>query len=483
VEDIQMSDGTNLAVAEHEFGEAAFGDERRTRRAVRMVADLLGCVGGAISNMCGHSGAQAVTRFFSCDQVTEESTLSCHRKRTVERCSECGGRILAIQDTTFLDFSTHKALEGLGPVSTGKDAKGMLMHSLLVVDEQKVPLGLLGLSLWCRDIDQHGQRSSRRSRSITEKESGKWLLGLNEADKYLGGSGKEVVVIGDRESDLWDMFAAPRSGNVHLLVRMCQNRCVETSEDHSESEDSEREKPLLLAAIAGGDVLGRYDLGVESQGRTAELEVRSRRVWLRAPKARKQESIALPCVWIVEVAEVDCPDGTEPLHWILLTSLDAGNLEQARYVINCYSARWTIEEFHKTLKSGCKVERLQFETLNRMRPAIAMLCVVAQQVMFLTKYARSCPDAPASLVSTEEERDTALQWVLDHKFATYTLETVADYVRAVAFIGNFHGRKCDGEPGVKSVWQGIRGPKHLISGRRMRPFQPSPGYTKNAIKD
>jgi hypothetical protein len=243
------------------------------------------------------------------------------------------------------------------------------------------------------------------------------------------------------------------------------------------------QRALLLDAIAGGNVLGSYELGVESQGRIAHLEVRSRHVWLRAPKARKGESMALPCVWVVQVAEVDCPDGAEPLHWILLTSLDAGNFEQARYVINCYSARWTIEEFHKTLKTGCRVERLQFETLNRMRPAIAMLCVVAQQVMFLTKYARSCADAPATQVSTEEERDTALQWVLDHKFATYTLETVADYVRAVAFIGKFHGRKCDGEPGVKSVWQGIRDLKHLISGRRMRPFQPSHPHSQNAIKD
>jgi hypothetical protein len=285
--------------------------------------------------------------------------------------------------------------------------------------------------------------------------------------------GKEVVVIGDRESDIYDLFAAPRRANVHLLVRMCQNRSVETDD----------EQTCMLEAIKNADVRGNYDLRVESQNRTARLEVKSCRVWLRPPKGRKLINGNMPCVWVVEIMEVEPAENVEPLHWILLTTLDAGNLELSRYVAECYSGRWSIEEFHKTLKSGCQVERLQFETLDRLRPAIAMLCVVAQQVMFLTKYARSHGDEPASRVCTEEERDTAEKWVLTFRYATYSIMTVRDYVRAIGFIGGFHGRKCDGEPGVKSIWQGIRDLNRLVAGRRMKPFEPAQAPLGNPIKD
>src|ERR1017187_8129250 len=156
MEDVEMDSGTALVLANGEFGFADFGDERRTSRAGRRAADLIGSVGRSISTTCGRSGAQAVSRFFSCDSVTEETTLSCHRMRSVERCKAVSGRILAIQDTTSLDFSSHKSLEGLGPTSTGKSASGIMMHSVLLTDEQKVPSGVLGLRLWCRDIDKHG---------------------------------------------------------------------------------------------------------------------------------------------------------------------------------------------------------------------------------------------------------------------------------------------------------------------------------------
>ena len=468
-----MDAGTALVWANSEFGFAGFGDKRRTKRAVRMAADLIDSVGRSISTTCGRSGAQAVSRFFSCDSVTEETTLSCHRMRSIERCKDVSGRILAIQDTTSLDFSSHKSLEGLGPTSTGKSASGIMMHSVLLTDEQKVPLGVLGLRLWCRDIDKHGQRGERRARCTVEKESNKWLRGMKQANENLCSVGKEVVVVGDRESDLYDLFAAERSKNVHLLVRVCQNRCVETDE----------EKTRLFDAIKKADVRGSYDFQVESQNRIAHMEVKSCRVWLRPPKGRKLINGNMPCVWVVEVAEVDYAEGVEPLHWILLTTLDAGNLELARYVVTCYSGRWSIEEFHRTLKSGCQVERLQFETLDRLRPAIAMLCGMAQQVMFLTKYARSHGDEPASRVSTEEERDTAEKWVLTFRYATYSIVTVREYVRAIGFIGGFHGRKCDGEPGVKSIWQGIRDLNRLVAGRRMKPFAPAQAGSQNAIKD
>ena len=113
------------------------------------------------------------------------------------------------------------------------------------------------------------------------------------------------------------------------------------------------------------------------------------------------------------------------------------------------------------------MERLQLETVSRLRPAIAMLCIVAQQVMHLTKYARCCPDDPASSVATAEEQETVESWVREYRYKTYDVVDVADYVRGIGFIGGFRGRKSDGEPGVQAIWQGLRNLANLVAGRRI----------------
>jgi len=338
-----------------------------------------------------------------------------------------------------------------------------MMHSVLLATEEKVPLGVLGLRLWCRDSADHGQKHQRSKRHTMEKESAKWLWGLDEVSKHLSDMDKEVVLIGDRESDMYDLFASERPGNVHLLVRMSQNRAVNTADGQS----------LMLPALEKYPVLGGYELKVESENRVAKLEVRSMRVWLRAPKNRKLTNSGIVTIHVVDVREVEAPEGVDPLRWILLTTLDASDFESAKYVIDCYSCRWTIEEFHRTLKTGCRVERLQLATLQRLRPAIAMFCVVAQQVMYLTKYARTVPNEPATNVCTETERDTVERWVRTFRYRTYELVSVRDYVRGIGFIGGFHGRKCDGEPGVKSVWQGIRRLTDLLAGRQIERIAPA----------
>ena len=177
-------------------------------------------------------------------------------------------------------------------------------------------------------------------------------------------------------------------------------------------------------------------------------------------------------LWAIDIREIDCPDGAEPLHWRLMTTLYAGSFDDCRYIVGCYTTRWSIEEFHRTLKTGCRVERLQLETVSRLRPAIALLCVVAYQVMYLTRFARSNPDTPVSAVASDEERETVESWVRMNRLKTYEVVTVADYVRGIGFIGGFRGRKSDGEPGAQAVWQGIRSLSNLVCGRRIERLMP-----------
>lgn len=440
-----------------EFCGALLGDARRGVRAARIAAGLLCDMGASISSSCGGAGAQAVSRLFDCKEVNETSMLSKHVQRTADRArQQRDGRILVAQDTTVLDFSGRSNISGLGHTSIN-GGSGIMMHGALVMNEQKLPLGVLGLRLWSRDSEQVGINSKRKSRNTMEKESAKWLWGLEQVKNHLSGLGKEIVLIGDRESDMYDLFAEDRPSDVHIIARISQNRLVRAGDKQVKVFDALDESP----------VIGSYELDLPKEKRAAKLVVRSCPVMLEPPKGYKLANSRRALVWVVDVCEIDPPDGVEPLRWRLMTTLYAGSFEDCKYVADCYSARWSIEEFHRTLKTGCKVERLQFESVSRLRPAIALLSVVACQVMYLTRYARSNPETPASNIATEDEQQTVESWVQMNRFATYQVSTSADYVRGIGFIGGFRGRKCDGEPGVQAIWQGLRNLANLVSGRKI----------------
>ena len=146
------------------------------------------------------------------------------------------------------------------------------------------------------------------------------------------------------------------------------------------------------------------------------------------------------------------------------TSLGVNNLADARRVVDFYSVRWVIEEYHKVLKSGCRVEKMQFETADRLKPAVAVLCVVAWRVLRFTKISREYPDAPAVTICTETERKIMEKWMQKSKEKHPLINTAAEFVRAVAVLGGFMARKSDGNPGTKVIWQGLKRLEDLVIG-------------------
>lgn len=441
-----------------EFGGAYLGDKRRGMRAAKIASGILCDIGSAISSSCGAAGAQAVSRLFDLQEVNETSVLSKHIQRIKERCltQDEDRHILVVQDTTILDFSGRNNISGLGHTCMS-GGNGIMMHSALVLNTQKAPLGVLGTRFWCRDNKTVGINKLRASFNTLEKESSKWIWGLEQVKNHLCGFGKQILLIGDRESDMYDLFASDCPSDISILARISQNRFVKNDD----------EKTKLFDALDNSPVMGNYDLELPDSSRTAKLQVKSCSVVIEPPKRYKLINSRKVSVWLIDIKEVDVPEGAEPLHWRLMTTMYAGSFEDCKYIAKCYGARWTIEEFHKTLKSGCKVERLQFETISRLKPAIALLSVVACQVMYLTKYARSHPEAPATYVATEEEIETVESWVSINRYRNYEIKNMADYVRGIGFIGGFRGRKSDGEPGVQAVWQGIRGLSILVAGRKI----------------
>lgn len=255
---------------------------------------------------------------------------------------------MAIQDTSELVLGGRRArASGYGPVGKGSALGGLLLHPVLAVEVgSEALLGLVSMQVWNRPGG--GQRSSRRARVTSAKESQRWIDGMRQAGEVLARA-TGITVLCDREGDMYELFAQ-RPANVHLVVRACQNRRIEQA--------APQDAKLLFDLIDGQPEHGRVPVRVLAapgrQARTAELAVRFVSTLLRRPLHGADPTLpeTLP-VTLVEVCETTPPaDGSKPIRWRLLTTHAVTNLTQAQRVVDLYRQRWTIEEFFSTLKKA-----------------------------------------------------------------------------------------------------------------------------------
>lgn len=453
--------------AAKEVGQAQFGDKRLQRRLVRLVQDLAANPAASVPRACGHWAAtKAAYRFWDSERVTPEGIRAAHRASTIERIKG-KSLVLAIQDTTDLDFTTHKATKGLGPLEHPA-SRGLKVHSTLAVSEEGTPLGLLQQAVWVRDPDQIGKRHQRRKLETKDKESQRWLTAMLGSEEAVPED-TTVVMVADREADIYDLFAQPRRAGSELLIRAEHNRRVNEA-DH------------LWQVAQEAPVIGGYTLTLHRKedlpARDAVLSVRIAAVKVRPPRSRRGGS-RLPEVGLnlVLAEEEAAPAGVKPVRWLLLTTLSVDTFDDALRCIRWYSYRWLIERYHYVLKSGCSVEELQLERAERLEKALATYCIVAWRLLWLTYEARRSPEAPCSMVLETHEWQALYCTIHGTPVPPAAPPTLQEVVRWIAQLGGFLGRKSDGHPGVKTTWRGLQR-LHDISATwlLLNPYpQPHPG--------
>jgi hypothetical protein len=453
-----LSLSSHTTYGKTEFGGCDLGHMSRTNRLVSIAAGLARNSDQAFSSSCGINGAQYISNFLDCKEVTDQSVLAGHINATGVRCGTFD-RIIAVQDTTHLDFSSHKALNDLGPIGPSKSSKGLMMHTIMALSPGGTPQGILGTQIWARKPGDYGIKARRHKRLLTDKESNKWLVGLSQADAGVP-DGTPLVVVGDRESDIYGLFVAPRRATTDLLVRANQDRSVESVDE---------ECKLMSDVLKKAPVLGGYEIEIPRnngrKARKAQLVVQAAKMRVKSPQngapGVKKGFVDL---YVLRVRELSAVDGGECLDWTLVTSLPVESIESARCVIRMYSMRWVIEEFHRVLKSNCRVEKIQFETIERLKPAIAILSVQAWRILFLTKESREHGDAPAMSVCTDVERRVLHKWMQMNNDKYSEIVTISDFVRATSILGGYKARKWDGPPGPKTLFIGLRRLEDLVRG-------------------
>jgi Transposase DNA-binding/Transposase Tn5 dimerisation domain len=434
--------------AEEEFRTLDLGDARLNRRAMRLVESLAAQPGASIPKACGSSAdTKAAYRLLGCEDVDPAELRRAHAEATALRAGEAG-IVKLLSDSTSLDFTWHRALRDAGMLES-KHGYGLMVHSALAVDDRDVPLGILHQQVWRRPVEEVGKRHTRRTRETEEKESAKWIETITACDRALPVN---VVgwVIGDSESDVFDVFAAPRSARLELVVRMAQNRRVRSELG-----------PKLLEAVESAPVAGTMDVAVprsrKREAREATLEVRHCRVELLPPTNHLHRKTLAPVpVSVVRVRETGTvPAGEEPIEWVLITTVPVSSLAGAIKIVEAYAQRWKVERYHYTLKSGCRIEELQLETAARLERALALYNVVAWRLLQLTYWARAEPEAPCT-VALQDDEWKALLMADGVKKLPEKPPTLRDAVRRIAKLGGFQGRKGDKEPGVQCLWWGFR---------------------------
>lgn len=423
------------------------GDARRNKRLIKLVEDLAAQPTSSVPQACGNIAATtAAYDLWSSPYIKAADISNGHIKSTVER-AKAEEIVLAIQDTTNMDVTSHPATKGIGYLDH-KKSFGLKVHSTLISNIKGVPLGIIDQQIWVRNIEDLGKAKKRHQKQTEEKESQRWLDGLERTNKLLAKETK-IITLADSEADIFDLFHKKRPENSHLLIRGTHNRRVNHTANY------------LHKAIHSSAVRGTIEVSVkrnpERPARIAKLTIRYETIEIEVPKNKIGRSQIKPVKLQVILAEEENPPaGVTAISWLLLTTLEINSVLDAGRCIEWYTYRWLIERYHYTLKSGCRIEELQLETAKRLEMALATYSIVAWRLLWLTYEARTNPDICCETVLSTFEWQSLCVTVSHNPIPPKTPPTLTQAVRMIASLGGFLGRKGDGEPGVKTIWKGLR---------------------------
>lgn len=435
-----------------EIAGCKFQDARLGKRLGSLLQQLSDGVGRTVPLACQDwASTKAAYRFFDNDRVDEQTILAGHFQATRERVHALAGPVLVLHDTTEFSYMRQQPeLVGLsggsvrrnGQATTGKRC-GILMHSSLAVTAGGLPLGLSAIKFWSR-AEREGSTQAKKIGSgrlpIEEKESFRWLQNLRQSSDLLAQP-ERCVHIGDRESDIYELFCTAQELGTRFLVRSRFDRRT-GQEGHTIAEE------MAQVAVQG---LHRIEFrGPQGQDCEATLEIKYERLTVPAPSSKN--TVPELELTVVHAQERDAPASRAPLQWKLITNLPVDSEAQAIEKIDWYAMRWKIESFHKILKSGCRAEDSRLETAPRLSNLISIYCIVSWRVFWMTMVNRTDPDTSPSAAFTDTEIE-----VLDRlrPGGKGTPGTLSYYLTKLARLGGYLARNNDAPPGATVIWRGL----------------------------
>ena len=451
-------DEDGAAWFDQEIGGCHFAHERLKERFRKLIARMGGSVGQSIPLVCQDwANTKAAYRFFSNDRVSEADILAGHFQSTCERVGATEGLVFMLHDTTEFVYKRESS-DAIGitkSVNSGRNKAGrlrshtvcgILMHLSLAITSEGLPLGLAAAKFWTRKkfkgLAALKKKINQTRVPIEEKESIRWLENLKQSTALFDDPAR-CVHIGDRESDIYELFCTAHGLGTHFLIRTCVDRLAGDG-DHTIADEMDEKTVKGLHRIEVRDSKGDLDEAV--------LEIKYRRIRVLPPIGKHKRYPALSLT-VIHAEERGSPTHRKKIHWKLITDLPVQSRKDAIEKLQWYAMRWKIEVFHKILKSGCKAEESKLRTAQRLTNLIAVFCIISWRIFWITMLNRSTPLAPPALAFDETEIG-----LLDHLVKDKIRprrKTLGWYLTKIAQLGGYLARAIDPPPGNTVMWRGL----------------------------
>lgn len=431
------------------FGGAQLGDARRTARLARSFDLMRKHPGGTLPDkLSSPADLRAFYRLCDADEVTHEAIIAAAREHTLAQISSCPGPVLVVHDATELDYTSLTSLvDDLGQIGKGSRQGYLCQNVLAITAETGEVLGLLDQVLHHRDevpqdetLPEHRDRESR--------ESLLWIKGTCHLP-----ADRKLIDVSDQGSDTFEFLEHEFQSGRRFVIRACKQRKISLGHVPARAPHS------LAEVVDHLPELGRFTMDVQAQPKRkarkkAEFVVRGGAVLVYPPHAKQGHHGDEPLpLFLVQALEVKPPAGEKAIDWKLLTNESVQTFEDAWRVLGWYESRWIVEEYHKAQKTGCQIEDMQFTTIERLEPAIALLSIVALTLLDLREASRR-PDAKtrcATTVMATEYVEVLSAW----RYRTIRTDlTIHEFYLTLARLGGHQNRKCDHQPGWLVLWRG-----------------------------
>jgi hypothetical protein len=421
---------------ELEFGTIDTGDVRLDHRAIAVAKSIANLPGHSLpEQMASDPESKALYRLMDNERISRENLEQSHWDATRGRAEEFKGKpVLFIQDTCTLSYNKRKGTTGLGPVgNSAKPGKGALTHNCLVFEPEAGVIGLAYQQEWTR------ANGTKPGTNTPDKESDVWEKTLEDIGAV--PEGHCWVTVCDRGSDDFEFWSKAIDLHWQFACRVQHNRkVVSDSNEVTKAFDEIRKEPAQA----------RYSVTIRNRKGAQQLlnmQVAARRMQIQPPANRS----ALAKKGPLELTLVRCWDARAKVEWLLVTSWPVETEKDLLQVVEFYSRRWLIEEYHKCLKSGMGVETTQFRTHARLARIIGLYSVLAVRLLQLAKAVKACPNCKA----TKFVDKTFVQALASARGMSASKMTLKEYWRGMAMMGGFRGRRSDGDPGWITLWRGF----------------------------
>jgi Transposase DNA-binding len=444
-----------------EIAGCEFRDARLGKRFRTLLERIGSDIGQSIPFVCQDwANTKAAYRFLANHRVSEADILSGHFQSTRERVAAANDLVLVLHDTTEFTYQRDRPeLIGITKCITNSKrdlagnprmytACGILMHSSLAITTAGLPLGLCAVKFWTRDKFKGTAALKRKINPtrvpIEKKESIRWLENLKQSTELLDDPGR-CIHIGDRESDIYELFCTAQEVGTHFLVRTCVDRLAGDG-DHTVADEMDVTSVKGLHRIEVRDDKGDLEEAI--------LEIRYRRIRVLPPVGKQKRYPALTLT-VIHAQEQKTPKNRKKIEWKLLTDLPVQTRKDAIEKLEWYAMRWKIEMFHKILKSGCKAEESRLRTAERLANLISLFCILSWRIFWMTMLNRSTPTALPSAALTETEIELLDHLVKDEAQAASRRKTLSQYLIKIAKLGGYLARANDPPPGNIVMWRGL----------------------------